>query len=74
VIWPWKRDARLITPRMADNISVLELETAKEILAEVFHARPADVEEMIQKRLEDRDWIEEEHEDGLWPAMFSLNQ
>jgi hypothetical protein len=26
-----------------------ELETAKEILAEVFHARPGEVEEMIQR-------------------------
>jgi hypothetical protein len=28
----------------------MELETAKEILAEVFHARPGEVEEMIQSR------------------------
>ncbi len=52
-----------------------ELETAKEILAEVFHARPADVEEMIQSRLEERDWLEEkeiwpeEREERLWPAV-----
>jgi hypothetical protein len=72
VIWPWKRDGKLIQPRIAANISALELETAKEILAEVFHARSADVEEMIQKRLEERDWIEEEREEGLWPATFSL--
>jgi hypothetical protein len=38
VIWPWKREARLITPRTAANISVMELETAEDILAEVFHA------------------------------------
>jgi hypothetical protein len=74
LIWPWKRDARITTPRIRANISVLELETAKEILAEVFHARPADVEEMIQKRLEKRDWNEEKREEGLWPATFCLNQ
>ena len=34
----------------------MELETAKEILAEVFHARPGEVEEMIQRRLEERSW------------------
>jgi hypothetical protein len=34
----------------------MELETAKEILAEVFGARPSDVEEMIQARLEERRW------------------
>jgi len=73
-MWPWKRDDRLIRPRIAANISVLELETAKEILAEVFHARPADVEEMIQKRLEERNWDEEERVEGLWPATFCLNE
>ena len=56
---PWARRCRM------------ELETAKEILAEVFHARPADVEEMIQMRLEERRWSEERKE-GLWPATFCL--
>jgi hypothetical protein len=32
------------------------LETAKEILAEVFGARPSEEEEMMQKRLEERNW------------------
>jgi hypothetical protein len=32
----------------------LELQTAKEILAEIFHARSGEVEEMIQNRLEGR--------------------
>ena len=32
----------------------MELQTAKEILAEVFHARPGEVELMIQRRLEGR--------------------
>jgi len=31
-----------------------ELETAKEILSEIFRAKPADVEEMIQQRLSER--------------------
>jgi len=36
------------TPTEQDSTpQALELETAKEILAEVFHARPADVDEMI---------------------------
>jgi hypothetical protein len=33
------------------SIRAMELETAKEILAEVFHARPGEVEEMILRRL-----------------------
>ena len=71
MIWPWKREARLIEPRRAANTSALELETAKEILAEVFRARPADVEEMIQKRLEERNWDEQERP---WPATFCLGE
>ena len=54
--WPWIRDARLIEPRPVINPTVLELQTAKEILAEVFHARPGEVEEMIQNRLDARSW------------------
>ena len=50
--WPWIREARLIEPSSVINPKVLELQTAKEILAEVFHARPGEVEEMIQRRLE----------------------
>ena len=29
-------------------------------MAEVFHARPGEVEEMIRRRLEERSWAEEE--------------
>ncbi len=78
--WPWRREARLIEPRRTVNTRAMELETAKEILAEIFHARPADVEEMIQRRLEKRDWLEEkkiwpeEREEGLWPATFCLGE
>jgi hypothetical protein len=43
---------------MADA-RALELETAKQILAEVFHARPSDVEDMIMRRLEERSRLEE---------------
>jgi hypothetical protein len=78
--WPWRREARPIEPRRTVNTKVLELETAKEILAEIFHARPVDVEEMIQSRLEERDWLEEkeiwpeEREERLWPATFYLSE
>ncbi|MCX6673111.1 MAG: hypothetical protein NTY37_04960 [Methanothrix sp.] len=49
--WPW-RLRRAIEPRPMVS-RAMELETAKEILAEVFHARPGEVEEMIQRRLEE---------------------
>ena len=66
--WPWRRRAQLIDPGMPPNLRIIELQTAKEILAEVFHARPGEVEEMIQMKLEERSWDEQEvrQEDGLW--------
>ncbi len=67
--WPWRREAKLIEPRRMASTKDVELETAKEILAEIFHARPADVEEMIQRRLEERDFGEQEK---LWPVTFCL--
>jgi hypothetical protein len=53
------------------GLNVLELQTAKEILAEVFHTRPADVEEMIQKRLKEKNSTTE-CEGLLWPSTFCL--
>ena len=57
----WRREVK---PRPMVGLKVLELQTAKEILAEVFHARPADVEEMIKIRLEERSLPDEEN---IWP-------
>ncbi len=59
------------------STKALELESAKEILAEVFHVRPSVVEDMIQRRLEERSLAVEEgkiSEDGLWPATFCLGE
>jgi hypothetical protein len=69
--WPWKRQARLIAPRRVANTRVLELETAKEILAEVFRTQSADVEEMIQIRLEKKSLTDET---DLWLATFCLGE
>jgi hypothetical protein len=52
------------------NPKAMELQTAKEILAEVFHARPGEVEEMIKSRLVESSWREE----GLWPREFWLER
>ena len=52
----------------------LELETAKEILAEIFGVRISDVDEMIQSRFEAA--CSEDigsRENGLWPQEFWLN-
>jgi hypothetical protein len=78
--WPWRRQARLVEPRRAVNIRRMELQTAKEILAEVFHARPGEVEEMIKSRLGEMSWDEEtnicpeKREEKLWPATFSVGE
>ena len=47
----------------------MELEAAKEILAEVFRVRLSEVDEMIQSRFEAE---VSEKEDGLWPQEFCL--
>ena len=69
--WSWKREARTFEPRRIINPRLMELETAKEILTEIFHARPSDVDDMIQRRLEEKSWREE---DESWPASFSLDE
>ena len=48
-----------MSPRIRVNPRILELQTAKEILAEIFHAWPGEVEEMVHNRLEERSWREE---------------
>ena len=71
---------KLLRPQkrvMQRSTKALELESAKEILAEVFHIRPSVVEDMIQRRLEERSQAVEEEplsEDGLWPATFCLGE
>ena len=66
----WERKASIVQPRQVST-KQLELETAKEILSEIFHARPSDVEDMIQGRLEEKNSLVE-CEEGLWPATFCL--
>jgi hypothetical protein len=73
---PWKREARLLDPRPMVNTRLVELETAKEILEEIFHARPSDVEEMIRMRLEEKNWSKEswQEEEEPWPREFCLGE
>ena len=44
--WPWRQRGAIEPRPMVSR--AMELQTAKEILAEVFHARPGEVEEMIR--------------------------
>jgi hypothetical protein len=72
--WSWRQKVKSPEPKRMANIRHLELEAAKEILKEVFHARPSDVEDMIQSRLEEMHWNEERWtgEEGMWPQEFCL--
>jgi len=59
------------------NSKALELQTAKEILAEVFHARVSDVEDMIQRRLDEKSLSQVECQFGEkapWPEMFWVEE
>lgn len=72
-----RQEARPIEPSRMVNPRRAELETAKEILAEIFGVRAVEVEEMIRSRMEERSWAgERTHpaEDGLWPATFCLGE
>ncbi len=57
------------------NPKALELQTAKEILAEVFRVRLSEVDEMLQNRIEkapsEATCCEK---DGLWPQEFWLGR
>ena len=47
---PWKLGTRSLKPRSMVNTRLVELEMAKQIIEEIFHARPSDIEEMIPWR------------------------
>jgi len=54
---------------------ILELQSAKEILAEVFGVGISDVDEMIQNRFNEAVSKEAALEkEGLWPAEFALQK
>jgi hypothetical protein len=69
---PWRREASIV-PSKRVGTKQQELEAAKQILSEVFHVRPADVDEMLLRRLEERN-RNQECQNGLWPATFSLGE
>jgi hypothetical protein len=57
------------------NPKALELQTAKEILAEVFKVKLSEVDEMIQNRFEAvSSGSVVSKEEGLWPAEFCLDR
>jgi hypothetical protein len=68
----WKRKTSIVQIKKVST-EQMELETAKEILQEVFHARPSDVEYMIHSRLEERG-CRQECVEGSWPATFCVGE
>ncbi len=69
-----RRAARSQPPEKKVNLRLLELQAAKEILAEIFHAKPEDIEDMIQSRIEERSWTTEQVPiyGEQWPEAFCL--
>jgi hypothetical protein len=74
--WPQRRLAiknRSLAPRV--DRRVLELQTAKEILAEVFQVKISDVEEMILNRYEESCYVKRlREEEEMWPQEFVLGE
>ena len=71
--WPQKRSAIALLPPPPIDPMILELQAAKEILAEVFRVRVSEVDEMILNRYDDVRHEENSSEDGeMWPREFQL--
>jgi hypothetical protein len=72
---PRKQLVKPGVPLSASSLKVLELQTAKEILAETFRISIPEVEEMIQNRFEEACSQEcRQEEEGLWPREFMLGE
>ncbi len=69
-------ESRLPKPKEKANLKLMELRAAKEILAEIFNARPEDIEDMIKSRIEERSWADRhvQESDELWPVAFCLGE
>ena len=57
------------------DLRVLELQAAKEVLAEVFGVRISDVEEMLQNRYDEISYAKPDYEETeQWPREFMLKE
>ena len=74
--WPQKRSiTRHSSSAPKVDLRVLELQAAKEILAEVFRIRVSDVEEMLQNRYDEICYAKQVYEETeQWPREFVLNE
>ena len=74
--WPQKKLVvwHSISVPKAD-LRVLELQAAKEILAEIFGVRILEVDEMIQNRYDEICYVKPGYEETeQWPREFMLNE
>ena len=70
---PRKQHVKPYDPLNAASLKVLQLQTAKEILAETFRISIPEVEEMIQNRFNEACSLEgRQEDDGLWPREFRI--
>ena len=75
--WPQKRSiiGHSSVALSKVDLRVLELQAAKEVLAEVFGVRISDVEEMIQNRYDETCYAKPGHEETeQWPREFMLKE
>ena len=74
--WPQKRAIighSSLAPMV--DLRILELQAAKEILAEIFRVRISDVEEMIQNRYDEVRREANSYEDTeQWPREFLIGE
>jgi hypothetical protein len=71
--WPQKRALENSSPAPRVDRRILELQVAKEILAEIFGVRVSEVDEMILSRYNDVHYEENSSEEvELWPREFQL--
>jgi hypothetical protein len=66
------RKITILHDTLRKDARAIELQTAKEILAEVFGIRISEVDEMITNRFSD--CHELQREKGLWPREFQLDE
>ena len=72
--WLQKRSAIALLPSPPVDPMILELQAAKEILAEVFRVRVSEVDEMILNRYDDVRYEENSSKDGeMWSREFQLD-
>jgi hypothetical protein len=73
--WPQKKVVVHSSTAPKANLRVMELQAAKEVLAEVFGVRIPDVDEMIQNRYDEVSYVKPGHEETeQWPREFMLNE